>query len=240
MGPPDLTLQEVTEAAEAVREAAVRPGQHHLRDVGRRDARRSAVGHGDRDRVRAARGREAQGRARALARPLAAARARDRRRSRRPVLPARLALPNDSGPRGAIAAGHPVTARGRGRDPARGRLGRRRVRRGGVRLVGRRARADRPGRRRLPGRLRRRAPASARARLLHGRARLRARRRRSRRWSRTSSTSARAGRRSSSARVVRRAGRDGRSRGGAPAARPPAVGRAHPPCGRARAREASR
>ena len=74
MGPPELTLQEVTEAAEAVREAAAGPGQHHLRHVGRRDARRSAVGDRDRDRVRApARAAARQG-ARALARPLAAAR----------------------------------------------------------------------------------------------------------------------------------------------------------------------
>ena len=41
---------------------------------------------------------------------------------------------------------------GRGRGAARGRLGRRRLRRGGVRLLGRRAGADRPGRRRLPRR----------------------------------------------------------------------------------------
>ena len=88
MGPPELTLQEVTEAAEAVREAAAGTANiifgTSVDDV----ARRSAVGDRDRHRVRAPAGKAAG--AGALARALSAARARGRRRPRRPVLPARL------------------------------------------------------------------------------------------------------------------------------------------------------
>ena len=73
------------------------PGQHHLRHIRRRDARRSALGDGHRDRIRAPRRRQAQ-RARTLPRPFAAARARDRRRPRRPVVPARLVSSSSRGP----------------------------------------------------------------------------------------------------------------------------------------------
>ena len=89
MGPPELTLQEVTEAAEAVREAAA--GQANIIFGTSVDETLGdqlwvtviATGFERQESTRA------QG-ARALARPLAAAGARDRRRSRRPVLPARL------------------------------------------------------------------------------------------------------------------------------------------------------
>ena len=89
MGPPELTLQEVTEAAEAVREAAA--GQANIIfgtsvDETLGDQLWVTVIATGFERQASAR----QQRARALARPLAAARARDRRRPRRPVLPARL------------------------------------------------------------------------------------------------------------------------------------------------------
>ena len=76
MGRADLTLQEVTEAAESVREAADRSGQHHLRRVRRRDARRSVLGDRDRDRLRAPLGRRgrASPSARATARRCASSR----------------------------------------------------------------------------------------------------------------------------------------------------------------------
>ena len=111
MGPPELTLQEVTEAAEAVREAAA--GQANIIFGTSVDETL-----GDQLWVTViATGFERQAepraqRARALARPLAAARARDRRRSRRPVLPARLRRRFPlAAARGAIAAGHPARRR---------------------------------------------------------------------------------------------------------------------------------
>ena len=169
MGPPELTLQEVTEAAEAVREAAA--GQANIifgtsvdESLGDQLWVTVIATGFERQREHAAQ------RARALARPLASAGARARRRPRRPVLPARLAQVLSSGA-GCDRRRASGDGGRRSRGAARGRLGRRRLRGRGLRLLDRRAGADGPGRRRLPRRLRRCAPPPARDRLLRGRAR---------------------------------------------------------------------
>ena len=80
----------------------------------------------------------------------------------------RIAVVNRSGPRGMVAAGHPLTRGGRRAHPARGRQrGRRRGRRR-ARLLGGRAAADRPGRRRLHARGRRGRGADAAGLLRRG------------------------------------------------------------------------
>ena len=206
-----------------------RPGQHHLRHVGRRLARRSAVGDRDRDWLRAPgeRGAQASPSARATARRCASSRSTTTSTSR-PSCATRTFPGRRAGCDRRRASGH---GGGRSRGAARRRLGRRRVRRRGVRVLDRRAGADGARRRRLPRRLRRpargaRSPSTAswpcRARP-RPRARRAARALRRRLRHRAADLPRRPG-------LVRRARRHGRARGGAPPARAAALGRAGATC----------